>query len=111
MQTQLLAKYPDDQLSVYAVWLRMLAGDSNDEWDETVMPDARVKHFWDGELDVAQWFARQVDGYQGVAWDVYYLYGPEATWEAIPGPLIGSGGTIYRERQTLKSQVSTLLEK
>jgi hypothetical protein len=89
----------------------MLASDSSDEWDETVMPDLRVQHFWDTELEAAQWFARHVDGYEGVAWDVYYLYGPEAIWETIPDVLISSGGTIYRERQTLKAQVSTLLGK
>ena len=38
------------------------------------MPDVRVKHFWDGELEVARWFAKQVDGYEGVSWDMYYLY-------------------------------------
>ena len=102
-------EYPSEQLSVYAIWLRMLVGDSSDEWDETVMPDLRVQHFWDGELEAAQWFAKRVDGYDGVAWDVYYLYGPEATWEKLPAPLVDSGGTIYRERQTLELQVSTLL--
>ena len=87
----------------------MLATDSREEWNETTMPDARVKHFWDGEREAAQWFAKHVDGYEGIAWDVYYLYGPDATWENIPAPLVGSGGTIYRERETLKMQVSTLL--
>lgn len=111
MQTQLLTEYPSDQISVYAVWLRMLVGDSSDEWDETAMPDARVQHFWDSELEVARWFAKQVDGYDGVAWDVYYLYGPDAAWETIPAPLVDSGGTIYRERQALTMQVSALLGK
>jgi hypothetical protein len=109
VQTQLLTKYPSDQLSVYAIWLRMLVRNSSDEWDEAVMPDLRVQHFWDGELEAAQWFARHVDGYEGTAWDVYYLYGPDAIWEIIPTPLVDSGGTIYRERQALKLQVSTLL--
>ncbi len=45
------------------------------------MPDPRVKHFWDGELEVARWFARQVDGFEGVSWDMYYLYGPEGRVE------------------------------
>ena len=111
MQSQLLTDYPSDPLVVYAVWLRMLVGDSSDEWDETVMPDLRVQHFWDTELEAAQWFARHVDGYKGTAWDVYYLYGPDAAWNSVPGPLVDSGGTIYRERQALKLQVGTLLGK
>ena len=89
----------------------MLVGDSSDEWDETAMPDVRVKHFWDGELEAAQWFARQVDGYEGVAWDVYYLYGPDATWETVPAPLVGSGGTIIREREKLEVEVRALIGK
>lgn len=111
MQTQLLAQYPSEQLRVYAVWLPMLAGDAREEWDGTIMPDSRVTHFWDGELKVGQWFAKQVDRYDGVAWDIYYLYGPEAVWETAPFPLAGSGGTIIREREKLKMEVSTLVEK
>jgi hypothetical protein len=111
VQTQLLREYSSEPLSVYAVWLQMLPSITSDKWDATIMPDARVKHFWDGELDVARWFAKQVDGYEGVAWDMYYLYGPEAVWESVPSPLVGSGGTIYREREVLMTQVSKLLER
>jgi hypothetical protein len=111
VQTQLLKEYSSEQLSVYAVWLQMLPSITSDKWDATIMPDPRVKHFWDGELDAARWFAKQVDGYEGVAWDMYYLYGPEAVWKSVPAPLAGSGGTIYRERELLMTQVSALLGK
>jgi hypothetical protein len=109
VQTQLLKDYPSEQVRVYAVWLQMLPTITRDKWDATIMPDRRVKHFWDGELEVARWFARQVDGYEGVSWDMYYLYGPEAVWKAVPETLLGSGGTIYRERETLRTQVKMLL--
>jgi hypothetical protein len=89
----------------------MLWGDAREEWNGTTMPDPRVTHFWDGETQIGQWFAKQVDGYDGVAWDAYYLYGPNAVWASVPSPLVGSGGTIYAERETLATQVSTLLEK
>ena len=104
-----MAQYPSAQLRVYAVWLPMLGGDRREAWNGTNMPDPRVVHFWDGDLELGQWFAREVDGHDGVAWDVYYLYGPKAVWETIPEPLLGSGRTIYAERQTLKMQVSKLL--
>jgi hypothetical protein len=110
VQTQLLKEYPSEQISVYAVWLKMYAANSREQWDETIMPDARVKHFWDGELKAARWFAKQVDGYEGVSWDMYYLYGPEAVWKTIPAPLVDSGGAIYRERDVLRTQIRTLLE-
>ena len=111
MQKQLLEQYPSEQVRVYAVWLPMLAGDAREEWNGMTMPDARVTHFWDGDLQIGQWFATQVDGYDGVAWDIYYLYGADAVWETVPSPLVGSGQTIYAERQMLKMQVITLLGK
>jgi hypothetical protein len=89
VQTQLLAQNPAAELRVYAVWLPMLGGDAREKRNGNNMPDARMMHFW----------------------DVYYLYGPDATWETIPSPLIGSRSTIYGERQTLRMQVNSLLEK
>jgi hypothetical protein len=111
MQNRLLAHYPSDQLRVYAVWLPMLGGDAREEWNGTTMPDTRITHFWDGDRLVGQWFANHADGYEGIAWDAYYLYGPEATWETVPGPLEGSGGTIIGERDMLELQMSAVLEK
>ena len=88
----------------------MLGGDSRDDWSGRSMPDPRVMHFWDGEYVAGRWFTRQVDGYEGIAWDIYYLYGPDASWETIPSPLIGSGSTIYGERETLKMQLDSLVD-
>ena len=87
----------------------MLWGDARVMWDGKTMPDARVSHFWDGDRKVGQWFAGHVDGYEGIAWDTYYLYGPDAVWDAIPSPLAGSGGTIYGEREALEMQFRNLL--
>jgi hypothetical protein len=89
----------------------MLGSDAREEWDGNTMPDTRVIHFWDGNREAGQWFAKQIDGWEGIAWDVYYLYGPEATWESAPQPLLASGETIYAERETLKQRVSILLER
>ena len=111
MQRVLLSQNPSEELRVYAVWLPMLAADAREDWDGNTLPDPRVMHFWDGDLRVGQWFAEQVEGYRGVSWDTYYLYGPDAKWETVPLPLVGSGGTIYGERETLNMQVSRLLEK
>jgi hypothetical protein len=111
VQNELLAQDPPAPLRVYAVWLPMLWSDAREKWNGNTMPDTRVIHFWDGDLQAGEWFARQVDGYEGVAWDVYYLYGPDATWETIPSPLVGSAGTIYGERETLEMQVRSLFEK
>ena len=109
MQKQLLAQYSSDELRVYAVWLPMLAGDARERWNGNTMPDPRVIHFWDGDRQVGQWFAEQIEGYRGISWDAYYLYSPDATWDTVPSPLVSSGGTIYSERETLERQLRTLL--
>ena len=111
MQRQLLEQLPSDQLRVYAVWFPMLVGDAREKWNGTTMPDPRVMHFWDGELHVGQWFAEHVEGYRGVSWDTYYLYSPDSRWETVPSHLVSSGGTIYAERESLKMQLSTLLDR
>jgi hypothetical protein len=110
VQNQVLAQTPSTALRVYAVWLPILGGDAREEWNGTTMSDTRVLHFWDGETAVGQWLAKEIDGYEGISWDAYYLYGPDATWESVPMPLVSSGGTIYKERQALKMGVSRLLE-
>lgn len=89
----------------------MLGGDAREMWNGSNIPDPRVIHYWDGEYVIGEWFAKQVDGYEGIAWDAYYLYGPDTTWDEVPSPLVGSGGTIYGERDTLNSLVQTLLGK
>ena len=110
MQRQILGEYQSEQLRVYAIWQPMLGGDSREDWNGTIMPDARVMHLWDGELIAGQWFAREIDGFEGISWDVYYLFGPDATWETVPSPLIGTGRTIYGEREMLKRQFGTLMD-
>ena len=87
----------------------MLAGDAREKWNGTTMPDTRVTHFWDGELQVGQWFAEQVEGYRGVSWYTYYLYGPDGKWETIASRPLSSGGTIYGERESLEMQTRRLL--
>ena len=74
------------------------------------MPDSRVIHFWDGQRLVGRWFAHQVDGYEGITWDVYYLYGPEAEWDAVPSSLIGSGSTIFNQQAMLEAEITLLLQ-
>jgi len=88
----------------------MLRGDSREAWNGNTIPDNRVIHFWDGEAEVGQWFAEEVDGYQGTAWDAYYLYGPEATWNDVPSPLIVSGVIIDNKHEPIDRQISSLVK-
>lgn len=111
MQTSILEQYPTGKLRVYAVWLPMLWLDTRGMWDGNNMPDPRVTHFWDGQRIIGKWFASEVDDYQGISWDAYYLYGPDATWAATPSPLVASGGPIYPNRAALQAKMTALLGK
>jgi len=76
---------------------------------QRVLPDRRVLHYWDGAAATSDWFARKVDHSLAPAWDVYYLYGPTATWGDVPGPLISSAGTVIGHTSELKDSIMPLL--
>jgi hypothetical protein len=65
----------------YAVWVPFLAGTQQAaDVSQRVLPDPRVDHYWDGEAATSDWFAENVEHSFAPAWDVYYLYGPDASW-------------------------------
>ena len=110
MQREILAAEPDAELSVYAVWVPFLGGTSEAaRVSRRVLPDPRVIQFWDGSAVTSEWFAENVDHSPGPAWDVYYLFGPDASWTDVPGPIAASGGTIIGRSQALRDAITPLL--
>jgi hypothetical protein len=86
---------------VYVVWFNMLAGDSREGWDEGVLADSRVEHYWDEDRVVGE-ALREPFGYDGpIVWDAYAVYGPDANWDDEPSgagwPVIGETGRLERE--------------
>ena len=71
-----------------------------------VLPDPRVTQFWDGGAVTSEWFAENVDHSPAPAWDVYYLYGPDASWTNVPGPIVSSGATIIGRSSALKDAIT-----
>lgn len=55
------------------------------------------------------WFSEQISGQQPLSWDSYFLYGPDTTWDAVPGPLVSSGYTIIQFADQLNADMSSLL--
>ena len=112
VQQEILEKNPKAAVRVYTIWFDMLVADKRDLWDANLMPDQRVTHFWDEGRIVGCWYAehqRPKGVFGRVAWDTYHLYGPEATWDDAPEPLIGSGYTIIRTRKSLASEIALFL--
>jgi hypothetical protein len=98
---------------VYTIWFSMLGGDSRSAWRSGALPDRRVTHLWDEQRLAAQWFSRHVEQTEGLVWDTYMLYGPDATWanmETAPEPLISSGATVVNKRAELESSLLPLLD-
>jgi hypothetical protein len=75
-----------------------------------VLSDPRVAHFWDADRFAGRWFAKTVYGEDGFMWDAYLLYGPNATWEQAPRPLIASDGTIIDTGPQLRDKLASLIK-
>ncbi|CAN5738943.1 hypothetical protein BH18ACI4_BH18ACI4_11000 [soil metagenome] len=115
VQNELLEKYPAAKLEVYVVWFSMIPTDARGAWRWTgnVITDPRVVHFWDDQKVVGRWFAQpetpaEIDA--GIVWDAFFLYGPEAEWQAKPKPLISWGATVIDEFDTLEKTMLPLLK-
>jgi hypothetical protein len=75
-------------VAVFVVWSSQLgAHEENVEAGTTLVPDPRVRDFWDPTRLVGTAFSRAA-GRSEPAWDVYMLFGPDATWPAtgVPTP-------------------------
>jgi hypothetical protein len=110
VQREILEADRSADLAVYAVWVPFLGGTQESaNLSQRVLPDPRVAHFWDGSALTSEWFAENVDHSPGPAWDVYYLYGPQARWSDAPDPLVSSGATIIGRSSQLKVAIEPLL--
>jgi hypothetical protein len=122
VQTQLLDKYPNANLKVYAVWFDMMPADSRAKWPATLLADSRAVHRWDENKTIGRWFAPRTaamrpllskgsawsDG--DVLWDAYLLYGAGGKWNETPTGLIRWGRTIVAGRDALKGEFERLFE-
>lgn len=110
MQREILESEPTAELRVYAVWVPFSGGTSEAaDVSRRVLPDPRVAHFWDGDAVTSDWFAENVDHSPAPAWDVYYLFGPDAIWTGVRAPIVSSGRTIIGQSSTLQDGITPLL--
>ncbi len=103
--------HPEAELRVYAVWFNVLPSDHRSRWDEDLLTDPRATHYWDEERILGRWY-KEVVGfpYDVIAWDVGYLYGPEAVWDDTPGPYLGIGHTIIGQKDALMRALEPFLD-
>ena len=114
MQEELLDVHKDQNVRMYAVWFSMYPGDQRERWPATALPDRRVRHYWDDEKEVGQWYAARMDSMREqlapdskgveppILWDAYLVYGPEARWDDAPTDLRRWGRTILRTKEDFR---------
>ena len=112
MRTNILERHHGADLRVYAVWLPMLATDARSEWRRSALPDDRVRHFWDEDRVVGRWLADEDVGglgSPGIVWDAFFVFGPDATWDDVPRPLLASGTPVIGAAPKLDAALEPLL--
>ena len=87
----------------------MLFGDSRDRWDGDGLTDPRVRHYWDEQKAVGNWFSANVTHSQGTTWDFYAVYAPDATWTNQPPKAVSTGGPIIGHHDELRTAITPLL--
>ena len=114
MQTEILDQNPDEDIHVLAVWFNVLSPDDRSQWPDDLLTDPRVTHLWDEEVAVGTWFADnqgrfETAGYVGpLAWDIYYLFGPDSTWDEVPTLELGSGTPVVGRGENLRSALDAI---
>jgi hypothetical protein len=76
----------DPSLQVFVVWISAIRTDGYEAAIESrgLIPDPRVRHYWDGNQDVGNALAPVLKTQMSMAWDVYVAYRPGVKWESSP---------------------------
>jgi len=92
------------------VWVRRWATDARSEIDGAGMIDARVTHLWDAGNVIGRPFLERfgVD-LDGLDYDFFLLFGPDAVWDQTPPPPASSGATVIGESERLARDIAPLL--
>ncbi len=80
-----------------------------------LVQDKRATHYKDDSQISGKWFGEKYGAPGGsqlsVAWDMAYVFGPEATWEEQPSPTVAWGGTVVGMGEELMRAIAPLLSE
>lgn len=108
----LLTDRPDNDVSVIAVWLPVLGGSRiREDVIRSAIDGPNVAHYWDDQALSGRWFAENMPWEFGgpPAWDVYYLFDGDASWQDKPDPLVSWGYTIVATLDGLEADLDAIL--
>jgi hypothetical protein len=110
--TEILQRNPSESVAVFAVWFAVLGPDSSSQVNSSLLDDARVIQYWDSDGDVSAFLTENADQLdlpaEGLFWDAYLLFGPDADWEEIPTDLIAWGAPVVTNIDGLTKQLDDL---
>ncbi|HVS84370.1 MAG TPA: hypothetical protein VHD91_01905 [Gaiellaceae bacterium] len=112
---QILRKYPNAKLHVFAVWENALVTDSRGAWSKYMFgDDPRVTSIWDGTNQVGQWYVQHGYGFGGIdltfIYDAYFAYGSKDVWkDDTPTSPIVDGSEIITHTDGLQQKFAPLL--
>lgn len=88
MIRDIVTKPKDKRLAAFSVYIPMVPGDSSGPAVEAAkkLEGTGIEPFWDGDRSLGRAFAQTVRLPAGrpVAWDIYFVYGPDAVWGRTP---------------------------
>jgi hypothetical protein len=100
----ILKTHPDADVRVIAVW-QAIRGDGISDRTQTIFNDARVVQLSDPDLEIGTWFGDRDQTFhtgEGLAWDVFMLFGADATFATLADDLQASGRTIIADSGKLR---------
>jgi polyisoprenoid-binding protein YceI len=126
LEQQVLAPAPELGVRVFALWFPSVSSEmlppESGRWDESLLQDPRVVHVWDGEHQLNEILAASVDlegptraslgrTFGGLSWgrnlwDVYLLYGPEASWDEQPPAPAAAAYPVLQNREALRQALA-----
>ena len=116
-----LSKIPGDGLAVHVVWTPVLPSDNYEAATRAdhLVPDERATFYWDGVQDLGLAYGRAIELPRGrqLAWDIYFVYGPEVEWgETVPLPTewnhqLGMDDRHLGDAEQIRVAIESLLEK
>jgi hypothetical protein len=109
---RILDENPTEPLAVFVVWFAVLGPDSAESIDVGLISDPRVRHYWDSDEEVSEFFSAHseevgVPG-AGLLWDAYLLFDSEARWEETPGRQVGFGAPVVSETERLSGELEAI---
>lgn len=114
VRENILEKYPDADLEVYAVWFNMIPGDRRERWNPDLLSDKRVSHYWDEDRLLGSWITKNVpdcDHLGPIDWDSYYLFDTDGKWADTFEGIDACGTPIFKATGPLEKAAKQLFEE